>query len=121
MCLDQQLTSAKAWSKGEARDCLPDEVDVLNLPEDAVVFQQTSLPAACAAAAPTPHNDNACAVPAVEAAILWVVDDRVYVALVHSLCRDQSCARDGDKDVRATNEGTERASILVLWRCFQTC
>lgn len=80
--LHQQLAPPQAWGKGEARDRLPDEVGVLDLPENAVVFRPApSLPTA----APAPHHDHARAVPAVETAVLGVVDDCVDVALVHSL------------------------------------
>lgn len=80
--LHQQLAPPQAWGKGEAHDRLPDEVGVLDLPQDAVVFRPaSSLPAA----APAPHHDDPRAVPAVEAAVLGVIDDRVHVALVHSL------------------------------------
>lgn len=82
MGLHQQLAPPQARGEGEARDRLADEIGVLNLPENAVVFH-ASLPAA--AGGPAPHHDNARAVPAVQAAVLGIVDDRVHVALVHRL------------------------------------
>lgn len=98
--LHQQLTPPQARCEGKARDRLPDEVGVLHLPQDTVVLRAASfLPAAASA----PHHDHARTVPAVEAAVLGVVDDRVHVALVHGLGKGVQARRISCVYVRACN------------------